>query len=348
MRVLIVRLSSLGDLVHTIPMAAALHDSVPDGRVDWLVDQRYTTLIERVPVVTRVWTLPRGPAAAIGLVGALRAESYDVAVDAQGLLKSAVLVRLSGARRVIGFRAPHLREPGAGWLYTERPGVGPVTHIVGKNLALLRGLNLDPGPWRFPIEVPSSPVVDQVRETLGPSGDGAFALLNPGSAWPSKRWPPERFGALAERLVAEHRLRSVVSWEPSENEEADASRVVASSAGAAVLAPPTTLDDLMALVRAARVMVSGDTGPLHLAAALSTPVVGIYGPSNPDRNGPWSPADLVVTRFEGCACRSGDDDPSRGFAVRQCRQQSSCLTDIPVDEVLDAVTRRLREVEPGA
>ena len=346
MRVLIVRLSSLGDLVHTIPMAATLHDSVPEGRIDWLVDERYKSLIECVPVVERVWTLPRGPAGALGLVGALRAEAYDVAVDAQGLFKSAVLARLSGARRVIGFSAPHLREAGAGHFYTDRLGVGPVTHIVGKNLALLRGLNLDPGPWGFPIDVPASPVPGQVRETLGLPDDGEFVLLNPGAAWPSKRWPPERFGALAERLAAEHRLRSVVSWGPGE--EGDASRVVASSAGAAALAPRTTLDDLMALLLAARVVVSGDTGPLHLAAALSTPVVGIYGPSNPDRNGPWAPADRVVTRFEGCACRGETDDPSRGFAVRQCRQTSSCLAGITVDEVAEAVTGRLGEVEPGA
>ena len=346
MRVLIVRLGSLGDLVHTIPMAAALNDSVPDGRIDWLVDERYRSLIEHVPVVERVWTLPRGPAGALGLVGALRAEAYDVAVDAQGLFKSAVLARLSGARRVIGFAAPHLREAGAGLFYTDRPGVGPVTHIVGKNLALLRGLKLDPGPWGFPIDVPSSPVPGQVRETLGVTDADGFALLNPGAAWSSKRWIPERFGALAERLVREHGLRSVVTWGPGE--EDDASRVVASSAAAAAMAPRTTLDDLMALIHAARIVVSGDTGPLHLAAALSTPVVGVYGPSNPERNGPWAPADVVVTRYDGCACRSGPDDPSRGFVVRQCRQTSSCLADITVDEVSEAVARRLGEIDGRA
>jgi heptosyltransferase-1 len=346
MRVLIVRLSSLGDLVHTIPMAASLHDSVPDGRIDWLVDERYRSVIERIPIVDRVWTLPRTPLGALGLVGALRAEAYDVAVDAQGLLKSAVLARLSGARRVIGFSVPHLRETAAGLFYTDRPGVGPVTHIVGKNLALLRGLKLDPEPWGFPIDVPPSSVPGQVRETLGLTDGGRFALLNPGAAWPSKRWMPERFGELAARLADEHRLRSVVSWGPGE--EDDASRVVASSAGAAVMAPRTTLDDLMALLQAARVVVSGDTGPLHLAAALSTPVVGIYGPSNPDRNGPWAPTDVVVTRYDGCACRSGPDDPSRGFVVRECRQTSSCLADITVGEVAEAVTRRLGGVERHA
>ena len=154
-------------------------------------------------------------------------------------------------------------------------------------------------------------------------------MINPGAAWPNKRWPPERFGAVARHLRARHGWPSIVAWGPGEEDLARA--VVAAAGGAAALAPATSLGELLAIVGAAGLVVSGDTGPLHLAAALGTPIVGIYGPTDPARNGPWSPADVTLSRNRACACHH----------QRRCTAAAWCLGELGVDEVSAAVDRRL-------
>ena len=262
--------------------------------------------------------------------------------------KSAIVARSSGAARVVGFTTPFLRERWAQWLYTERADPGRPKHVVERNLGLLAALGVDASAWAFPLETPSSEAPARIRARLGLGVDsGRFALLNPNAAWSSKCWPAERFGAVAAWLRRTHRLPSAVLWGPGE--EARAEAVATASDGAAEVAPPTGLPDLVALARAAAVMVSGDTGPLHVAAAVGTPVVGLYGPSDPLRNGPWSPGDVVVSRFAACRCR-----PTRGRAgvsgrmVRVCRSAARCLDDITVEDVTAAVGRRLRSVPADA
>ena len=340
MRLLVVRLTSLGDVVHAIPAVAALRRAFPAARIDWLVGARCRELVELVPVVDHCVVTPRIRAAAAfpAVLRALRAARYDAAIDFQGLLKSAVLARGSGARRVIGFGRGQARERAARLLYTETPDIGRPAHVIDSNLALAATLGAAPGPAEFPIASPQSAAVELAREALGRPGSGEFALLNPGAAWTSKCWPPERFGALARRLRRERGLPSVVAWGPRERELA--ARVVAASDAAAVAAPPTRVADLVALCRAAAVVVAGDTGPLHVAAAVGTPVVGLYGPTDPRRNGPWSAADIVVSRCGACRCRQ-DRPTTAGVVVRRCRQKASCLAEIPVDEVAAAVGRRM-------
>ena len=340
MRLLVVRLTSLGDVVHAIPAVAALRRAYPAARIDWLAGERCRELVELVPVIDRCLVAPRFRAAAAfpRLVRALRAARYDVAIDLQGLLKSAVLARCSGARRIIGFGRGQVRERAARLLYTETPQSDRTGHVIDKNLALVGALGVEQRPAEFPIADPHSDVVERAREGLGGAGGRGFALLNPGAAWTSKCWPPERFGELAHRLRREHGLQSLVVWGPGERERAG--RVVAASDAAAALAPPTRVADLVALARAAAVMVAGDTGPLHIAAALGTPVVGLYGPTDPIRNGPWSVADVVVSRHGACGCRR-DPSGSTGVVVRRCAQARPCMADIPVDEVARAVSRRI-------
>ena len=154
-------------------------------------------------------------------------------------------------------------------------------------------------------------------------------LINPGAAWPNKRWPPERFGALAGAIRERYGLRSMVLWGPGE--EAAAAAIVAASRGAAEQAPPTRITDIVAIAKAATLMVSGDTGPLHIAAAVGTPIVALFGPTRAERNGPWSPSDISLTRFDHCVCHY----------ERRCRRDYPCIDDIFVDEVIAAVERRL-------
>ncbi len=330
--ILIVRLGALGDVVHALPVAAALRERFPASRIDWVVDERYQDVLSLAPVVDRRIVLRSRSLPVwrriVDLRRALAGGAWDVAVDAQGLLKSAAVARWSGARRVLGFAAPHLREPAARLFYTETCDPGDAAHVIDKNLALAGRLGARADARRFPLASPASPALDAVRRLPG-VGAGPFAVLNPGAAWPNKRWAPAKLARVAERLRAARGLPSVVTWGPGD--EARAAAVVEGAGGAARLAPPTRVPDLVAVLRAAAVVVSGDTGPLHLAAAVGTPVVGLYGPTDPRRNGPWSPRDVAVSRFADCRCRWR----------RRCRAARRCLDDVAVDEVAAAVDRRL-------
>jgi heptosyltransferase-1 len=334
--ILIVRLGSLGDIVHALPAAAALRRAAPRARIDWLVDAQHRELLDLVPVIDEVVVL-RAPTLAgwLEITRVLRARNYDAAVDLQGLLKSAVLARASGARRVLGFSIWHLRERTARPFYSETAAPDATEHVVHKNLALVAALDAPTDRLEFPLTAHESPALGEVRRAV--SG-AAFALINPGAAWPNKRWPPDRFGALAATLRHRFGLIPVVLWGPGE--EALARAVVDGSSGTAVVAPRTTISDLVELARAASLMVSGDTGPIHIAAAVATPVVGLYGPTSPARNGPWSPADICLTRFDRCECHY----------KRRCTARAWCLEDITLAEVEGAVERRLgrRHVEPSA
>ena len=331
--ILIVRLGALGDIVHALPMAAALRARFSDARIDWVVDERHQALLELVPVVDRRIVLRTRSASLRRRVTELRRtlarESYDVAVDVQGLLKSAVVARLSGAHRILGFAPSLLREPLARVFYTETHDPGDTAHVIEKNLSLAAALGADATQIRFPLSVPGSTALDALRDRRAAAGDTPFAVLNPGAAWPNKRWPPDRFGAVARWLRQEHGLGSVVTWGPGD--ETMAAAVVAGSAGAAELAPTTSIADLVAIIRDAVLMVSNDTGPTHLAAAVGTPVVGIFGPTDATRNGPWSVDDVTVSRFAACVCHHR----------RRCRAARWCLDDVSTSDVTTAIARRL-------
>ena len=339
-RILLVRLGSLGDIVHALPVASRLRQRFPKARLDWIVDERNREILDLVPVVDRRIVLRTqsrsGWLSAPEAVRALRRERYDVALDLQGLLKSALLARASGARRILGFPSDSLRERAARFLYTETCGQGESPHVVDKNLAMTTLLGASGGDKRFPLEVPTSSVPTDIRRRLGLADAGRYAVVNPGAAWPNKRWSPARFGAVAKWLRDHHALPSAVVWGSGEQELA--SRVAEASGGAAVLAPPTSIGDLIAVLQQATLMLSADTGPLHLAAAVGTPVVGIYGPTDPARNGPWSSDDVTVSRFVQCRCHHR----------RRCRAATWCLGEIETAEVVAAMERRMQTLTTHA
>jgi heptosyltransferase I len=339
-RVLIVKLGALGDIVHAIPVAAALRRAFPGVRLDWLVSAKHREILDLVPIIDRRLVINErgatgGGAGGTGFLDAireLRRSQYDVALDLQGLLKSAFFARSSGAVRVIGFASRYVRERWARPFYTEvhDPGGGGMyhpdeTHVVWTNLGLLEPLGIRVATPEFPIE----PVASDAATQVDARTNGRYALLNPGAAWPTKRWAPSRLGAVAAALRDRHALTSVVLWGPGE--EALAKEVVSASGGAAMLSPRTSIADLVALSRGASLFVSGDTGPAHIAAAVGTPIVGIYGPTRPSRNGPWAPDDVTVSRDAVCQCHH----------LRRCKLKTMCLADIQVDEVLTAIDRRL-------
>ncbi|MBI4483535.1 MAG: glycosyltransferase family 9 protein [Acidobacteria bacterium] len=326
MKILIVKLSSLGDLIHTLPAAAALRQAYPHARIDWLVEPAGRSLLELCPLVDRILVSRKGVRGTLTTVVQLRREGYDAALDFQGLWKSAVLTRLSGARFRLGFAREYLREPSAAWLYTHRVRPGsPHLHRIDANLALAEAAGAAAGNPGFPLV--SRPEDDAyVQEKLEELGLKRFAVLNPAAGWPTKEWPVERYAALAKRFPAELGLDTLWTWGPGEDHFFTHLQRLA----VAVRTFPTTVPQMIPLLRSATLFVGGDTGPMHLACALGTPVVAILGPTSPWHNGPFSPEDAVAFRPLPCShCYR-----------RKCPTETECL-NISVDEILEAAARRL-------
>jgi lipopolysaccharide heptosyltransferase I len=318
----------MGDVIHAIPAAASLRARYPGARIDWLIDPRYAALLQLVRGVDQA--IPINTRGSMGTllrtIRRLREARYDAAVDLQGLIKSGALARAAGARRTIGFPRERLREPIARVFYTETPDPGRDAHVILKNLGLMRALGVEDVRVMFPLQVPRTPAGDSVAAAFGPDG---YAVMHPGAAWRNKRWPPERFGAVAAGIRARIGVRSLVLWGPGE--ENLASLVAASSQGCADVSPPTSIVDLFPITKGARLMIAGDTGPLHVAASVGTPIVGLFGPTLAERSGPYGRADIALSRTSRCFCRN----------ERRCRVRQPCIEDIGVDEVVSAVETRV-------
>jgi heptosyltransferase-1 len=326
-RFLIVKLGSLGDLVFTLPAVAALREAHPDARIDWVVERHWYPLLERNPDLNDVIILDRDSTGSfIFAAWRLRTAHYTCAIDFQGLYKSALLARLSSAPERIGLKARFARESAASLFYTRR--IAPSgSHMVERNLALAASLGAGNSHYRFPLRVRPEAEA-RLREKLDAEEVRDFFVLSPGGGWVSKCWPPERYGALHRELARRTGLRGVVSCGPGERQLAE---TVRREAGAP---EPVLLDvdvaQLLPLVRQARFVIAGDSGPLHLASAFGTPVIGLYGPTDPVRNGPFNPADVVVrnARPEETTFRRG-------------KTYSPAMLSITVEQVLAAVERRL-------
>ncbi|MFB3917876.1 MAG: glycosyltransferase family 9 protein [Terriglobales bacterium] len=351
-RILVVRLSAMGDVLHTMPAVAALNRLFPRAFIGWAIEERWAELLcsreaaRRGPrslekplvdtlhiVNTRNWR--RAPFSdetwkeVLGAVREIRELQYDVAIDFQGAIRSAVLAQLSRAPELIGFRSP--REHVASMFY-NRQVIAEGRHIVEQNLSLLTALTRSPLPaaseCAAAVELPFDPINEQWAEGELAQLDfcpGQFAILNPGAGWGAKCWPAERYGEVA-RALGEIGLKSLVNMGPGE--EPLAHSVVQVSGGVAK-AVPYTVGELIALTRRARLFIGGDTGPVHLAAALRVPVVAIFGPTDPARNGPYSPQTIVL--------RSPESRTSHARRV----QPDEALLSISTADVINAARRLL-------
>jgi lipopolysaccharide heptosyltransferase I len=301
-RILIVKLTAIGDVIHAMPVACALREHFPDAYVAWLAEGRAGDLlaghraIDRRIVAPRRWL--KSPSAIWRLGRQLRGQQFDVTIDLQGLTKSAVAAWLSGARRRIGFGGEMGRELSR--LFNRERIEPRSAHVVDRYLELLAPLGIKRPAVRF--DVPRFPDAATNVERFLARGRlvGPLAVINPGAGWPSKRWPAGRLGPVAKHLGQRHHLPSVVVWSGDE-ERQWAEEIVALAGEHARLAPPTTLAELAELARRACLFVGADTGPLHLAAAVSTPCVGLFGPMPAERNGPYGRQHIAIqkARLEG-------------------------------------------------
>ncbi len=303
MKIAIVKLSSLGDVLHALPVAHALRRHFSRAHLTWIVEARESAVLNGHPALdavesvdTRLWRRlvwrPAGVPEVARKLGRLteriRRARFDVAIDLQGLMKSGLLTAFTGAPVRIGFALRYCWEP-LNVLFTNRRVAPPpaAVHVVDQCLSLLEPLGVKPGApvWELPSNPEAERRIDEFLAEQGVKPHDRLVMLNPGAGHPEKRWPLARFGRLAERLAVEAGARVLLVWGP--DEETMARGIAAGMTSRPLLAPATTIPELSALLRRASLMVAGDTGPLHLAAALGVPCVGLYGPTRALRNGPY-------------------------------------------------------------
>ncbi|HEV8523861.1 MAG TPA: glycosyltransferase family 9 protein [Terriglobales bacterium] len=343
-RILIVRLGAMGDVVHALPAVAALRATFPNVRIGWAVEERWSELLVAAGADSAPRGSPQKPLVDIvhrvdtkawraallsdetwkevaNALGEVRAGSYQLAIDFQGLLKSAALAYWSGAT-VAGFDNP--KERPAGMLYSRRIPV-IATHVVEQNLQLVRAAaGIDKTQPRSPL--PHDPAAETWCESeLERRNISRFVLTSPGAGWGAKLWPAQRYGELSQALALQG-LPAILNVGPGEDQLA---RAVEQASHGTAQPIRCSMGELVALTRRARLFIGGDSGPMHLAAALGIPVVAIFGPTDPARNGPYGTPSIVLR-----------SPASRTSYAHTSRQEEGMLA-ISVDDVLEAARRLL-------
>lgn len=343
-KILIVKLSSLGDVVHALPVLSALRDRFPEAHIAWAVEETFHEVLQHHPALNEViavqtrqwrrrWNL-RSLGQILALIRRLRRGRFDLVLDLQGLIKSGLLTGLSGAPRRAGFHPLDCRERPSSWFTNLRPDrTHDIPHVVDKNLALLSVLGIDAGPPRFSLTV-NADADAYISDWL--SGQGALqsrplAAIHAGVGYPTKAWPTERFAALGDRLHREMGVHVLLTWGPTDRDRA--ASIAAQMREPHRLGPETaSLLQAMALYRRLRLFISGDTGPLHLCAALTVPTVSIFGPTDPARNGPYGQNHEVVCQPQPCS-----------FCFkRSCFMNHECMDHITVDQVVAAARKQMQ------
>src|SRR5438132_6004435 len=335
-RLLVVRLGSLGDIVHTFPAVAGLRESFPEAEIVWLTHPRWKALVESSELATDVWETETHSFQSLReIIGRIRKAHFTTAIDYQGLWKSSALPFFAGVSRRIGFSSQTVREFGVPILYTD--GVHCTqTHIADQNGELSQRAGARKGVASVVLSVPSIQEVF-VLQLLRSMAIERYVVLSPAGGWRSKCWPPDRYGALCQRIADTLGLRCVVNYGPGEEDLF--STIKTASGEADPIAYNGSLTQLMALLRTAVCIVGGDTGPLHLAVALGTPAVAIFGPTDPERNGPHRPGNSSDKALPlDIVLRS----PNAVTTYKRGDQADPSILEIDVDAVFEGVRRQVQ------
>lgn len=324
-----------------MPAAAEIKKHFPDSVLGWAVEERFAAMLEGNPYLDRIVRLDTRSLRGGKVIDEifldiarqskeLRRGEWEMAIDLQGLLKSATIARISGAKKRWGFSQSGLREPAARVLYTDSAKLPERQNIIEKNLGLVRaalGIDAATGPLDYGI-TPSAQDIQQADQAVESFG-GPFVLLNPAGGWVTKLWPAEKYGQLADRISDELGLVPVITAGPGDEELV--ARTVATSASGKLRTIELPLKAFYETARLAEAYVGGDTGPTHIAAAAGTPIVGIFGPTEWWRNGTLNPNDICVERTD-IDCRIDCHRRTCGNWI--------CM-DISVETVFEALKKRL-------
>jgi len=335
-RILFIKPSSLGDIVHALPTLAALRHRFPQAHIAWLVKRQWAELVERVEGLDRVWAVGPGVAEWLSEVPRLRAEKFDLAVDLQGLFRSACMARLAGCPVRVGFA--NGRE-GSSLFYTRQVAVPtPDMHAVDRYLLVADALGAAKQAtpqFRFRISPADREQVAEVLDRTGIRAGAPWIAMNVSARWPTKRWPVESFAAVADRLCEESMGPVVLIGGPDDRVDAQAVTALTKKSSMKDATGLTPLGLLPALLQSASLLLTNDSGPMHVAAAVGTPVIALFGPTSAARTGPYGKNHRVLARQLPCSpCFS-----------RRCRNpiERECLTGIAPAEVVEAVRGQLAD-----
>jgi heptosyltransferase I len=323
----------MGDVIHGVPTLCALRKAIPDAFLGWVVEGRMGDLLEGHPALDALIRVPRRWLASPREIWRLRQRlhdlHFDIAIDLQCLTKSAVAAWLSGAWRRIGKSGPDGRELSP-WLHNEFVEPGG-QHVIEHYLSMLKPLGVESADVRF--DFPERRDDGQMAEEFLRAQRltaGHFVILNPGAGWPSKLWPAERYGQVAQHLSRVHALPGVAVWGGAD-ELPLAEKIVASSGGQVVLAPPTSMTELGSLCRRAALFIGSDTGPMHLAVAVGTPTISMHGTSRADWCGAYGPENIrLQVRYQD------------GSALERRKADNVAMSEITVPMVCSACDRLIR------
>jgi heptosyltransferase I len=326
-KILIVKPSSLGDVVHSLPFLNAMKTCFPGAEIHWVIAKGLEDLLEGHPLIQKLWIINKDAWKKIdnakntvteirNLFKGLKKEKFDLVIDLQGLLRSGIITKATRAPVRVGFQ--EARE-GSRFFYTHKVKGGKDIHAVDRYLKIASFLGCDCSRVSFPLPPESSSTFNSHLLTLNLPGE--YVVLVPGARWKTKRWPPEKFGELASRLP----VQSVIVGSKADEDSADL--IVSLSEGKAVsLAGKTSLKELIAVMRKAKFVISNDSGPTHIAAALGIPVFAIFGPTDPLRTGPYGKGHTIIRAAIPCAP-----------CFKKICEDVKCLKELSVDKVFGII-----------
>ena len=348
MNILIVKLSAIGDVVHTLPSLAALRKLYPTAHITWVVEEASSDLLVGHPDLDRLlisrrkrWledlASPKHTAGAVrqirAFLKALRDRPYDLVIDFHGLFKSGLIVLLSGGRRKLGYDS---MQEMSGLFLNEKIPEDMGKHAVDRYLDFLRHLGAETPEPRFhiPVGEDNKNRVDALLEARGIAGDDRFVAVSPVALWETKLWDEKKFAMLCDRLIEELNMKTVLTGSRADGIlqriEKSMTRPIANLGGL------TTLRDLAYLFGRSALLITTDSGPMHVAAAMATPVVALFGPTSPSRTGPYGEGHVVIRK---------DLDCSPCFQ-KKC-DDLTCMKEISVEEVFEAVKKKLSPPDLG-
>ncbi|MCD5391064.1 lipopolysaccharide heptosyltransferase II [candidate division NPL-UPA2 bacterium] len=338
-RILIVKLGSIGDVVHTLPTLNALREKFPGMHIAWLVEPKAKDILTGHPALDEVIVFERTRSATktiasfFKVIRKLRRNRYDAVLELQGSLKGALLAWLSGSPVRLGFKAGSSRVEWVSTIFSNvKVTEGSASHILERNLNFAKRLGAGNDEICFNINIgeQESKYIESFLKSNGIEGK-RIIILHPGVTWSTKRWPSERYSELADRIKSDFEdVDVVLTYGPGE--KLLVKEVCRLSKSSPIISCPTTLGQLIALLAKCQTMVSSDTGPLHIAAALGKRVIGLYGPIDSTRNGPYGDGNFVVKKDLACLP-----------CWRKKCKSLSCMKGIAVSEVLEKVTAVLHK-----
>lgn len=342
-RVLLPRLSHIGDCILTLPVANAIKDRFPDSFIAWAIESPGDFLVKGCQAVDEVITIPKGwlkkPRQAWALRRQLRALNFDISIDPQSLTKSAGIGWVSGAKQRVGLTKPLGREL-APWLNNVNVSVDS-KHLVDRSLEMLKVIGITNPAARFDLQIPKSATSFANEMAADSKLKSGFVVINPGAGWQSRQWSNKRFGAVASYLGSKYGLTSLISWF-GDQEERMADEIVSSSDGHAVKAPSTRLWELAALIQRSRFFVGCDTGPSHLAGALSVPCITLFGTTEPSASAPYeldvaNPIHIRIQKYY----QSGSSRERR-------KAENAAMMEIQIDDVTSGVDQMMKQLSANA